>query len=108
MGLAGEADVQTDVSPADVQRPQGYSALSLSYSETREIPATALAVLDLLRRPEPVLGDPVAPRYTTQRRWLERGGRLLGLSAAVDGRRRDHREGQSEFPQAADAARGTL
>ena len=35
---------------------------------------------------EPVLGDPVAPRYATQRRWLERAGRVLGLSAAVEGR----------------------
>ncbi len=35
---------------------------------------------------EPVLGDPVAPRYATQRRWLERVGRILGLSAAVEGR----------------------
>jgi SanA protein len=43
----------------DVQRPQGYSLRSLVFSETREIPATALAVLDLLRRPEPVLGDPL-------------------------------------------------
>ncbi len=44
---------------ADVQRPQGYSLRSLVFSETREIPATALAVFDLLRRPEPVLGDPL-------------------------------------------------
>ncbi len=29
---------------------------------------------------EAVLGDPVTPRYTTQRRWLERAGRILGLS----------------------------
>lgn len=35
---------------------------------------------------EPVLGDPVAPRYATQRCWLERSGRILGLSAAVGGR----------------------
>ncbi len=33
-----------------------------------------------------MLGDPVAPRYATQRRWLERAGRILGLSAAVEGR----------------------
>jgi len=33
-----------------------------------------------------VLGDPVAPRYATQRRWLERAGRILGLSHAVEGR----------------------
>jgi len=35
---------------------------------------------------EPVLGDPVAPRYATQRRWLERAGQILGLSAAVESR----------------------
>lgn len=35
---------------------------------------------------EPVLGDPVAPRYATQRRWLERAGRILGLSASVEER----------------------
>ncbi len=35
---------------------------------------------------EPVLGDPVSPRYVTQRRWLERAGRILGLSRAVEGR----------------------
>ena len=35
---------------------------------------------------EPVYGDPVAPRYATQRRWLERTGQILGLSAAVAGR----------------------
>ena len=28
----------------------------------------------------------MTPRYTTQRRWLERAGRILGLSAAVEGR----------------------
>ena len=33
-----------------------------------------------------MLGDPVAPRYATQRRWLERAGRILGLSGAVEGR----------------------
>ncbi len=33
-----------------------------------------------------MLGDPVAPRYATQRRWLERAGRILGLSAALEGR----------------------
>ncbi len=31
-----------------------------------------------------MLGDPVAPRYTTQRRWLERAGRILGLSCTVE------------------------
>ena len=28
----------------------------------------------------------MAPRYATQRRWLERAGRILGLSRAVEGR----------------------
>jgi len=35
---------------------------------------------------EAVLGDPVAPRYPTQRRWIERCGRILGLSAGVEPR----------------------
>ena len=45
---------------ADYKRPTGYSERSLQYSRTREIPATALAVVDLLRREEPpVMGDPL-------------------------------------------------
>lgn len=32
---------------------------SILYSQLREFPATALAVVDLLRRPEPVLGEPL-------------------------------------------------
>jgi SanA protein len=44
--------------PAD--RPQGYRAGSLFFSHAREFPATALAALDLLRRPEPTyLGEPL-------------------------------------------------
>ncbi len=38
---------------ADYQRPWGYSERSLSYSRTREIPATLLAVADLIRREPP-------------------------------------------------------
>lgn len=44
---------------ADVGPVRGYSTRSILYSELREFPATALAVVDLLRRPEPVLGDPL-------------------------------------------------
>jgi SanA protein len=44
---------------ADVQRPQGYRFSSMFYSQVREIPATTVAVLDLLRRPEPILGEPL-------------------------------------------------
>lgn len=45
---------------ADYQRPSGYSRVSLSYSRTREIPATVVALLDVLRRPlPPVLGEPL-------------------------------------------------
>lgn len=32
------------------------------------------------------MGDAVGPRYQTQRRWMECGGRLLGLSSAVEAR----------------------
>jgi SanA protein len=41
---------------ADYQRPWGYSRVSLSYSRLRELPATLLAFLDLIRRPLPTLG----------------------------------------------------
>lgn len=44
---------------ADYQRPEGYRFSSMFYSQTRELPATAMAVLDLLRRPEPILGEPL-------------------------------------------------
>lgn len=45
---------------ADYQRPSGYSRVSLNYSRTREIPATVVALLDVLRRPlPPVLGEPL-------------------------------------------------
>lgn len=45
---------------AEIQRPRGYLTRSVIYSELREIPATALAVLDVLREPEPAfLGDPI-------------------------------------------------
>ena len=45
---------------ADYQRPWGYSQRSLGYSRLREFPATALAVVDLLRREEPpVMGEPI-------------------------------------------------
>ncbi len=43
---------------ADVLRPQGYGVQLLRW-EVREFPATVLAVSDLLRRPRPVLGDPL-------------------------------------------------
>lgn len=44
---------------ADYQRPLGYSRVSLTYSRLREIPATLAAILDLIRRPTPVLGEPL-------------------------------------------------
>ncbi|HLV44111.1 MAG TPA: ElyC/SanA/YdcF family protein [Aggregatilineales bacterium] len=45
---------------ADDQRPWGYSRRSLTYSQIREFPATAVAVLDVLRRQEPpVMGEPI-------------------------------------------------
>lgn len=45
---------------ADDQRPTGYSQRSLAYSRTREIPATAVALLDILRRQEPpIMGEPL-------------------------------------------------
>jgi SanA protein len=44
---------------ADDQRPEGYRTRSLVFGQIREIPATAFAVLDLVRRPTPVLGEPL-------------------------------------------------
>lgn len=46
--------VVADVGPT-YRDPTG----SILYSQLREFPATALAVVDLLRRPEPVLGEPL-------------------------------------------------
>jgi SanA protein len=50
---------------ADYQRPWGYSRRSLRWSKSREIPATLLAVWDIITRPEPVLGDPL-PIFESQ------------------------------------------
>ncbi|MBI5671010.1 MAG: YdcF family protein [Chloroflexi bacterium] len=45
---------------ADFVRPSGYSAVSLFRSQLRELPATAMAVLDLLRGDQPAfLGEPL-------------------------------------------------
>jgi SanA protein len=44
---------------ADDQRPEGYRTRSLVFGQLREIPATTFAVLDLVRRPTPVLGEPL-------------------------------------------------
>jgi SanA protein len=44
---------------ADYQRPWGYSRRAIGWSKTREIPATFLAVWDIILRPEPILGDPL-------------------------------------------------
>jgi SanA protein len=41
---------------ADYQRPWGYSQHSLNYSRIREIPATLVALLDVIRRPDPLAG----------------------------------------------------
>jgi SanA protein len=45
---------------ADYQRPVGYQFRTMVFSTVREFPATALAVVDLLRRPQPTyLGEPL-------------------------------------------------
>ncbi len=44
---------------ADAMRPEGYNQANLTYSVLREFPATAKAVIDLVRRPQPVLGEPL-------------------------------------------------
>jgi SanA protein len=44
---------------ADYQRPHGYSRVSLDYSRLREFPAMLAAVIDLVRRPTPIMGEPL-------------------------------------------------
>jgi len=44
---------------ADYQRPNGYSRASMTYSTAREFPATLVAMIDLIARPLPILGDPL-------------------------------------------------
>ncbi len=45
---------------ADVVRAEGYQRRSLLYSQIRELPSTAVAILDLLRGAHPTfLGDPL-------------------------------------------------
>jgi SanA protein len=44
---------------ADYQRPWGYSRVSLNWSRMREVPATLAAALDIIRRPKPILGEPL-------------------------------------------------
>jgi SanA protein len=44
---------------ADYQRPEGYWIRSMIYSQSREFVATGFAMFDLLRRPKPVLGEPL-------------------------------------------------
>jgi SanA protein len=44
---------------ADYQRPTGYSRRSLTYSRVREFPAMLAAVWDIIRRPTPILGEPL-------------------------------------------------
>ena len=49
---------------ADEQRPQGYKLSSMVFSQVRELPATTLAALDLVRGRKPTyLGDPL-PIFT--------------------------------------------
>jgi len=48
---------------ADAMRPEGYNQADLTFSVVREYPATVKAVIDLIRRPEPVLGEPL-PIFT--------------------------------------------
>ncbi len=44
---------------ADYQRPWGYSRTSLTYSRIRELPAMVVALLDIITRPTPILGEPL-------------------------------------------------
>jgi SanA protein len=44
---------------ADYQRPEGYDPDSIRYSTLREVPAALAALAELIRRPEPILGEPL-------------------------------------------------
>jgi len=44
---------------ADYQRPSGYDRASITYSSFREVPAALAALMDLLRLPPPILGEPL-------------------------------------------------
>jgi SanA protein len=44
---------------ADYNRPNGYAPRSITYSRLREVPATAQALVDLILRPLPILGEPI-------------------------------------------------
>jgi SanA protein len=44
---------------ADYQRPNGYAANSIMYSELRELPAVFVGVIDLVVKPTPILGEPL-------------------------------------------------
>jgi SanA protein len=57
--LCNQLGVEAVGVAADSLRPDGYSMVQLRAGQVREFPATALALLDLVRRPEPVLGDPL-------------------------------------------------
>ncbi len=59
---------------ADYQRPWGYSRASLTYSTLREFPATLAALLDLIRRPTPILGEPL-PIFPDESRIPEMEGK---------------------------------
>ncbi|MBN2304793.1 MAG: YdcF family protein [Anaerolineae bacterium] len=49
-----------DVVGVRADRPEGYRTSSIFYSQLRELPATTVAALDLLRRPQPTyLGEPL-------------------------------------------------
>lgn len=57
--LCDQLGVESVGVAADTLRPEGYSMVQLRAGQVREFPATALALLDLVRRPQPVLGDPL-------------------------------------------------
>jgi SanA protein len=57
--LCGALGVDAVGVAADYQRPQGYQPEQIRYSRVREIPAAMAALVDLLRRPTPILGEPI-------------------------------------------------
>jgi SanA protein len=54
--LCGALGVDAVGVAADYQRPSGYRPASLAYSRLREVPAAMAALLDLVTRPQPILG----------------------------------------------------
>lgn len=84
------APVEKDPFAAGSQDPPQVARWIPCRCARRGAPASFVAALDAAQghvwQREPIEDDPVEPRYGTQLRWVQRGGRLLGLSPEVTSR----------------------